>query len=253
MLDEGLTTWATWDLLGRMYGRDASAFDLAGLQVDAFELFRAGALRRGKDLPPPGQPAHAFDAGEYGPSVYGRSALVWETVARTYGRERFHRALGRYARAYRYRHPAPGELFGALETEYGPGFTERVLEPALMRGAHASVALEALRQHRGEQGWRSRIEGARKGGLALPTRVAVHPRNREPYFVRWRPADRGFDYRARDDALRAAEVDPGGRLLLDPSVLDNRVRSGSAPRSSHGLFAQLLLFAQTWLLGIVGP
>ena len=126
-MDEGLSEWATWDLLRH---RAAAVGGLNPLAV-----VRAAATK----LPTRSPVSSLKSAADYRPrqlgrAVYWQPALVLERIAETQGRERLLLAIGRYARHHRFGHPLPRDLFDAFDAEYGPGFSEEVLAPEL-RGA----------------------------------------------------------------------------------------------------------------------
>lgn len=238
MLDEGLTEWITGDLLRERHGEAASGIRILGLAIDGFELRRGFALR-GKQTPPPGRPAHAFRGSAYGRSVYGRTSTVLETVARTWGRSRFYRALGSYARSQRFGHPTPEDLFRAFDAEYGSWMSRRILRPALMDGAVGSH-----RVLRFEPGDTTRVVVQREG-LPLPSQVALR-RGGEVRRFAW-PTERARMELEVEGRWDEVEVDPDQHNLTDPERRDDA--RGARPRSP---FARFLSLVQ-WLLGAVGP
>jgi hypothetical protein len=252
MLDEGLTNWATWDLLGALHGRDRSAFGPPFPPIDGFELLRHFAFRMGPPTPPPARPVHAFtETNAYGRAIYGRVPVVFETVARAWGRPRLTRALGTYARRHRFAHPGPEDLYQAMDEVYGAGFAHRVLRPALHGGHDAAVRIASVRAERVDATTvRTTATAERTGRVGIPTRLAL-------LGTRTPPAPLAADRDAltalhRGPAPAAAAVDPDGHILLDASALDDaRIAEGThAPE--HALTARLLLLVQT-LLAAVGP
>jgi hypothetical protein len=244
MLDEGLTEWATGDLLEALHGRARSGVDVLGLRIDGFELRRALALR-GRVTPAPGNPVTAFrSSNDYGRAIYGRTAVENETVARTWGRARVHRALGHYARTQRYRHPRPDDLFASFEREYGAWMVRDVLRPALMLGGHSSVHVEAPRFDAGRT--RARLE---RRGVALPRQVTL----------RGPTGERELEWPMARDVLELDEggewtsvwVDRRAHALLDPDRRDD-ARASTEPEVPSGLFARALAFFQG-LVHAVGP
>lgn len=250
MLDEGLTQWATGELLGHLYGRRRSAVDWLGFELDFFEVMRVFALRMDGPTAPPGSPAHAFGRDEYGRSVYGQTSVVLETVRRVWGAERFERAIGLYAREQRFRHPTPADLFGAFDRVYWPGFSARILEPALMEGATADLRMVALRNRREGDVWMSEVQAQRSGGLPVPTWIELQNAERERVRVPW-PGDapRLHTTHAGESRIVLARVDPDAHVLVDPAVLDDVQRQQPA---EGGMFSRLLFLAQQ-LLGWAGP
>ena len=244
MLDEGITEWATGDLLESLHGRARSGIDVFGLRIDGFELRRALALRGGI-TPAPGNPVTAFrKSNDYGRAIYGRTAVVIETVARTWGRDRVHRALGHYARTQRFRHPRPDELFASFDREYGPWMSREVLRPALMLGGHSSVHASTPRIESG----RTRVRLERRG-VPLPRRV----------LLRGPDGARELDWPMAREVLELDEagtwtsvwIDRDAHALLDPDRRDD-ARSTEPPELPSGLFARTLAFLQP-LLQAVGP
>lgn len=244
MLDEGLTEWATGDLLETLHSRARSGLDLFGLRIDGFELRRALALR-GRVTPAPGNPVTAFrSSNDYGRAIYGRTAVVLETIARTWGRDRVHRALGHYARTQRFRHPTPEDLFASFEREHGAWMVRDVLRPALMAGAHSSVSAGTPRV----EGGRTRVRLEQRG-LRLPRRVEL----RGPAGVRelsW-PMERATLEVDQEGVWTSVWVDRHAHALLDPDRRDD-ARSVAPPEVPSGLFARALTFVQG-LLQAVGP
>jgi hypothetical protein len=252
MLDEGLANWATWDLLGALHGRHRSAFGPPFPPVDGFELLRHFALRMGPRTPPPARPVHAFPtAHDYARAVYGSVPVLLETVARTHGRGRLTRALGTYARRHRFAHPGPEDLYAAVDAEYGGGFSDRVLRPALEDGEDAAVQVASVRSERVDAHTIRTVAVARRtGGVAVPAQVELMGATVPPTRLPPDEAERTVVHRG-PNAVSAA-VDPQGHILLDPTVLDDaRAPRGQRP-PAHALTARLLLLVQTLLAGL-GP
>jgi hypothetical protein len=236
MLDEGLTQHATTRLLADVFGRERSLAALwlgpAGtLTVDYFELQRLASLRGG-DLPPPGSPAPAFDAREYGTSVYLRTAVVLETVRRTWGTERFDRALGAYARRYRFGHPEPRDLFGVFDEHYYVGFSRQVLEPALLRGESADTRIvRASSLPLGGGRHRTEVVVRRVGAVRVPVAIELRGEAGQRRRIAWRGAeDRLRVSHDGDFAVTHVVLDPDRHNLLDGNALDG-LRATDAARS----------------------
>lgn len=245
-LDEGLTQWATGDLLDAMYGERSSAIDVLGLRIGYFDTMRRWAMPPDRRIAPPFQPAYRFTETDYGRSVYGRTSIVLETIGRTWGKERLEAALGRYARESRFRHPTRRELYSAFDATYWPGFSDRVLAPALERGEDAEVELLSVRPLEGP---RYRIEAVRRGTLPVPITVRIVDEDGGVERHSWPSADERFDVQIESEAsLVEVAVDPGEHNLLDTSVEDNRWSAGD-----RGSVFSLVLFAFQHWLGAWGP
>ena len=187
--------------------------------------------RSGRPVPAPGLPAYAFDDTGYGRSVYLRTALVLETTRRSYGAARFDRALGHYARAQRFRHPTPDDLFASFDGVFGGGFSDRVLRPALMRGETADARLVRLSSVRNSAGaYLTEIEAQREGTLALPLWIELRGEHGERRRLPWAPGVPRYraSFTARTQ-FTAALLDPDRHNLLDANALDGTIAHRTAP------------------------
>ncbi|HZU84095.1 MAG TPA: M1 family metallopeptidase, partial [Polyangiaceae bacterium] len=133
MLDEGVNQFAEIDAMEKWRG-PGSLVDLAGLRVsDAAVQAVAGNLAAHDE--PVAQPADRFSSGAaYGRLVYARTASVLATLARVYGDEAVGRALGRYARRFRFEHPGPEQLASAFERELGAGAAQALRRALFEKG-----------------------------------------------------------------------------------------------------------------------
>lgn len=254
MLDEGITHWATLDALSAMHGEPRSYLGWGPVTLSAFEVLRATSVRARPEAPPPGRAAYAFSSmWDYGRSVYGRTPLVLETVRRTYGKRRFERALGSYARRYRFGHPVPDDLFRAFDEVYGAGFSARVLRPALMDGARASFRVSDVRSRLVRGRWVTDVSARRDGDLALDTWLSLRGHRGEIVRIPWPHDERVLRAtHAGGERVLSATVDPDRADLLDDSVTDDSMRVEDSPRPTRAIFSRILFVVQT-LLSLGGP
>lgn len=118
-LDEGLNSYAEQECLRAWLG-PGSASSLLSLGVGD-HVAQAVSSRRFVHDEAVGRRAGDFVLGQdYGGLVYGRTATVLETLARVWGKERMDRAMGVYARTFRYRHPTPEDLFAVIRDVVDP-------------------------------------------------------------------------------------------------------------------------------------
>ena len=243
MLDEGLAQWATGEL--------ARARGASGpFGIGFFDVMRFGAVPE-REVLPPAQPAYAFGSGDYGRLVYARTAVVLETIHRSWGRARFLRALQRYCREQRFQHPEPTDLFDAFDQEYWSGFSEAVLVPSLFNGAGASVEIASVHSRRHRDGYRTSIDGRRFGAVPIPVSVVLVDDQGGRQWITW-PGREQRLIREVDTSHRIVRVvvDPEGRNLLDPDPEDNRWRPR---RPQDGFFLTRLLATMQTLLASLGP
>jgi len=137
VLDEGLAEWLGLHLLRDRYGHASEwsvlgvqASQLLGVPLDAFDI-AAASFEMNHAVPSSLLAAHEIALDDLGHAMYLRPAIALEALANRHGRSRLLRALGSYARANRFGHVSPGYLYFALDAEYGAGFSDSQLIPAL--------------------------------------------------------------------------------------------------------------------------
>jgi hypothetical protein len=248
VLDEGLTEWASLDLMRSMFGPREGAL---GVTLDRFEVARLLSTRVAHATAP-GRAAYAYAPNEYGASVYARAALALETIRRSLGRARFDHALSLYATGQRFKHPTPRDLERAFDAAYGAGFALRTLRPLLFDGAASGVHLGRTRSTRDDRGYVTEVHARRSGTVSLPTWLALYsPYGKELRRVRF-PAQSESLVAAIETQERVARVvlDPDRALLVDDHVAD-QVAQLTEPGNATVL-AQWLAATQ-WLSSLVGP
>jgi aminopeptidase N len=130
-LDEGLAQWAALDFLRDYYQRPTMLSAKLGLTFGPFELLRAAYAARPHSAPSSLLPAERYTATTLAQAVYVRPALAIERIAERRGRSALTNAISRYARAQRFKHPTPKDLYVAFDTSLGSGWGSRTLFKAL--------------------------------------------------------------------------------------------------------------------------
>lgn len=275
-LDEGLNSYAEQEGM-RAWKGEGNVVHLMGLDVDDGELDGAWPGARVHDAPV-AQPAFAFPTGgHYAALVYERTAALFETVDRVYGKDKGARAMGRYARRCRFHHPTPEDLLASYEEVLGPE-VRAMLEEALfhegwvnfrVEGVHSSQVTsplgifdrdgkrETVKDHAGENsgpdydGW---VLVARQGTLVMPVTVELTLENGEKQRLGWD----GKDHTARlpfhgHSNIAFAVVDPDHAVLVDQDRLDDFMRASSAKPPSGRRVIERLFYAAQLLFGTVVP
>ena len=273
-LDEGMNSFAEQEGLGAWRGGGSGA-DLFGLRV-ANASFQAVISQRAAVDEPVAQPAFAFATGsDYGRLVYGRTASVFETVRRVWGDDATWRALGDYARRFRFRHPTPDDLLACYEREVGPE-ARAALRSALFERGWADYEVVAVSSHvrhaaagvfgdgpdkktvgvdtgrTGEhEGWALVV---RRGTLVLPVEVELVAEDGTRTRATWD----GHGDTARlpwkgSAPLAFAVVDPDHKVLLDQTFSNNFAAAPSAPRPSTRRSGERLLYWGEVLTSLIGP
>ena len=132
VLDEGLCEFATGLVFDELYG-EPSLFRLGPIGFSFWSMQRAFSNLE-RDRGPILRAADAFDGFDtYANVIYRRGSATFEIVHRQHPRE-LDRALARYARDQRFRHPTHEDLYAALRTEpaLAPALDQQIV-PAFER------------------------------------------------------------------------------------------------------------------------
>jgi hypothetical protein len=273
-LDEGLTTYAETRVMRELLG-PASGFRAPGLSVSDLAYLRGISADAGHD-DVVARPAADFPSfRQIGALVYARTGIILETLGRVFGEAPLARALGRYARRYRFDHPGPKHLVAVVREVMGDEPAD-FLAAALFEGATVDFVVKDLQSvpARPAAGVFDRAEGRETkdapepsgSGQRFASRALVyrHGALRVPVDVELRFADgsrqrKHWDGRGRFAAIDAtstsrmvaAIVDPDDAVLLDDDLTNNR-----ALTSGSGTAARVVergLYAAELALGVLGP
>ena len=264
-LDEGLNEAAEVDAMGRWRGA-GSYLDVLGLKVSdaAIQAFDGNARAHDE---PVAQPASSFTTGgNYGGLVYGRTATLVETMRRVYGDEPVGRALGRYARLYRFQHPGPEQLLAVFEEVLGTRVAG-MMRSALFDEGWVDFAVEQVRTRESTRpagifdtgGKREKSAGGksdnggsensvlvrRRGTLVLPVDIALTMADGTTRIEHWDGEDEAKRFAWHDtQALRGVVVDPDERVLLDPNRQNNSATAEGEGGGAERTFERALYFMQ---------
>lgn len=250
VLDEGLTEWAAIDLLRTMHG-DARSLTSFG-PISRFEAERLFTFAQARPSVPARWPVDAYTQGEYGRTMYTRSAIALESIRRSYGKERFDRALSFYARTQRFGHPTPRELALSFDKIYGDGFASHVLLPLLLDGQTSAVHLAEARCERRKGRFLTHVRARRSGTVSLPTWIALYDQQgRELARRRFSASQDHVDLQLETQtAVARVVIDPDRALLLDADVRDQVATLEEPPHV--GATTHLIALLQN-VLTWVGP
>ncbi|HVU05376.1 MAG TPA: M1 family metallopeptidase [Polyangiaceae bacterium] len=270
-LDEGLTTFAESSAMEALLG-PGNGFRAPGLDVDGRAHLRGLAASAGHD-DVVARPAPEFSSfHEIGALVYARTDTILATVARVYGAPLLDRALGRYARRYRFEHPGPKHLVAVVREVMGDEPAD-FLARALFEGGTVDFVADSVTSLRarakagvfdGPSGrttepapakepdrYIGRVLVYRHGTLRVPVDVELRFEDGSRERRRWDGMERFRSFECEGPSrLVAAVVDPDLAVLLDDDLSNNAVRSG--PGSTARL-VERALYASELALGSLGP
>ncbi len=275
-LDEGMNSYAEQDGLREWLGA-GNVVDLFGLTVSDANLDATWPGWRVHDAPV-AQPAFEFPSGgHYGALVYARTAAIFETVDRVYGRDAGARAIGRYARRARFRHPTPEDLLASYEEVLGPD-VRAMLDEALFHKGWVDFRVESIHTPRvapalgifDRDGKRETVKpseapaGAggeydgfvlvsRQGTLVLPVDVELTLKDGTTRRIHW--DGKGTEVSRENTWARLpfrgnspvafAVVDPDHAVLVDQDPTNNFARAaGAEPPPSARVSERLTYWAQ---------
>lgn len=268
-LDEGLNSYAEHSSLTARYGL-GSAFDGLGLQVANEAVSRAVAAARGVDEPIAQGAGDFFSFRSLGAIVYSRTATLFSTLERVYGKHNLDLALADYAAFARFRHPEPQHLLDAVRGRLGEGAAKNLQRALFERASvdylvrdvqsaasdpHAGVFDEASGRRtvprsevRPPAHWVGHAVVLRHGTLELPVQIELtfddgHRERRD-----WNGEGSRYTVSYEGPArLVGVTIDPDRHVLLDDDLTNNAASSEDqgAPRS----FERLLYWSELLLGG----
>lgn len=269
-LDEGLNSYAELVAMREHYG-ESSLVALPSLSINRRSVMRAAAASYGED-DVVGRPAAAFpNFRAMGALVYARTATIMDTLAGVYGRANVERALGRYMRYYRFKHPGPRHFVAAMREVLGDEASQNLERALFERGrvdyTIRSVESQKTRKSAGifDDGGRHTVSSGdppehdytgralvyRHGDLKFPVQVLLVAQDGSRSVQDWdgRSAWVEIQYHG-SSPLAYAVVDPESRIGLDTNPLNNAARNASTPASRS---RERLTYAAQLLLGVTAP
>ena len=270
-LDEGVNSYAEAEGLGVLRG-PGSMVDLFGLHLSDESFGAVLSAKRAVDAPV-AQPAYAFTGPDYGALVYERTAAIFATIDHVYGKELGAKAIGRYARRARFRHPVPDDLLTSYEEVLGPD-VRATLHEALFAKGWVDYRVETVQSTKvgakagvfDRDGKRETVAAAsgkeddyegwalvyRHGTLRFPVDVEFVLEDGTTQRTVW-DGEGDFarvPYRG-SLPLKGAVVDPDHKVLVDRTFTNNfAMATGTGPTKrtfERALFGSELLFS------VVGP
>ena len=272
-LDEGVNSYAEVEAMEAL-APGASAFRGLGLSVGIAALNRVPASEAEANARVAQAASDFATGGDYGSLVYNRTATILTTLANVYGPDEMRRAVGRYARRYRFQHPGPGDLIQAVREIVGEDAAEQLRVALFERGTVDYTVVELTSEPdeptRGivgdpaapsvpapvaagahGSGYRGSALVRRRGALRFPVDVDFIGEDGTVERVRW-PAQESaarLPWHGKSKLARAV-IDPEHRVLLDDDLGNNAKPRGS---SLSGALVDRLGFATAALLGGVMP
>jgi aminopeptidase N len=270
-LDEGINSYAETEAL-RAWKGPGSVVDFFGLRVGDVEA-QAEHARHFDHDEKVAQGAAAFATGSsYGALVYNRTAALLETIARAYGKAKMDRALGVYARRFRFQHPTPNDLIATVASEIGTDAAEDLRVGLFEKGwvdfaitqvsSHASHGAAGMFDRNGKRETISpsstttpnQYDGSvlvvRRGTLQFPVEIELVAADGTKSRVTWNGEAESYRVPySGSSPLRAAIVDPDDRILLDDHP-DNNFATAAGQESAGA--PRVLDRAIYWAMALLG-
>ena len=274
-LDEGLNQYAENEAMTAWKGK-GSGIDFAGLKIGDVEAQGVRSRQLGHDETI-AKGAGAFATGNaYGALVYSRTAVLLETIARTYGKAKMDRALGVYTRRFRFKHPTPDDLITTVRDEIGAGAADNLRAGLFDKGwvdytitqmsSHPSRAPAGMFDRDGKRetispdkttranrydGW---VLVVRRGTLRFPVEVELIATDGSRTRVKWDGEQESYRIPySGSAALRSAIVDPDDRVLIDDDPTNNFAVVPGHPIEGAPRTLERGMFWAATLLGGLAP
>ncbi|HEY6078104.1 MAG TPA: M1 family aminopeptidase, partial [Polyangiaceae bacterium] len=268
-LDEGLTSYAEQSALALRYGA-GSAFSGFGLSLASEALSRTFSAARGSDEPIAQGAADFVSFRSLGAIVYSRTATLFATLERVYGKPALDQALADYAASARFNYPEPAQLVHAVRGRLGES-AARNLERALFERGNVDYLVRdvqsapsdpragvfdessgrrtvARSELRPPAHWAGHAVVLRHGSLELPVQIQLDFEDGSRQRRDWDGAGARYVVRYEGPSrLVGVTVDPERRVLLDDDLTNNA--DSSTPQGAPRALERLLYWAELALAG----
>lgn len=241
-LDEGMTEYSAVRLLTRLYGPGRSLFDsrvvsLGSLDTRRLEYFLSPGV-------PMYGPAWEFETMEYVIATYSKPALSLLTLERTLGEETMLELMSTYYQRHRFGHPTT-EDFRTVAQEVTGQELDWFFDGLVYGDEVVNYRVAELEPRS--------VTVAREGELAVPTEVLVTFEDGTTVLEPWDGSQEEQTFAYPDGpAVRSAEVDPEGRVLVDLRWADNGLSRQVYVADWLAVAARLVYYVQNAMLALGG-
>ena len=250
MLDEGIAEYTTGRVLTEWFGPGREMFDGLGLSF-GYNAFEGGFSGGIDDAIPVASGSSQFPSyRDYGDHVYRRTAAVFASAERLFGRTRVDHALANYALNARFAHPTPTMLFDSVGKSDAP--IAVFLRRALVADGALDDAIASVSSRPSAQGWTTSIDVRHAGALDAPRTLAVE-------FADGSTRSRSIVGRSEtlsvlsNTPALAARIDPIAPLPIDRNRLDDARLANAARAPSDVAITARFAFWLEVLFRMVGP
>jgi aminopeptidase N len=238
-LDEGFADYATTRVLAEMFGPHRSMVEVGPFRLGYEAIHRAQfllvAVKQPLDYPSWEYP----DFLAYGATVYSKGTLTLFTLERSFGADRFLPAMKQHFDRWRWRHPTAADLQQSLEAGLGTNL-DAYFQPLVYGTGVVEYAVGDVRP--GE----AVVE--RHGDVRLPVEIQTTYADGRVERTTWTGVGDKLDLEAKGGEIRQVQLDPDGKLSVEPTRLDDGREVAPSPLPLMTLAARLLGLMQTALL-----
>jgi aminopeptidase N len=210
-LDEGFTDYSGVRVMDAVYGPGASFLRSRNLRVGAADVRRAQYL--GNPRVPMYGRAWDFGPMEYGIAAYAKPVIALRTLEGVLGEEMMLKVMSTFFQRYRFAHPTT-EDFRTVAEEVSGQDLAWFFDGLVYGDGVLNYAVTDLGEHS--------VTVSRQGELRIPTELLVTfaggAEVREPWAGY--ETEKTFVYDGHP-AIRSAEIDPEGKLVVDLQWSDN--------------------------------
>jgi aminopeptidase N len=195
-------------------------------------------------------------------AVYETTPLVLQTIRNVCGEGNFDRALGEYARAYRFEHPTREDFFATLSKYLTPACSQ-LARTLLTESPDYDAYIDGIEAQKSPKGFENTVWLAARGRAQIPQRVELkfEDGHRESQIVTL-----GASARITADGpsrIESAWIDPDFAVVIDRdrtnnarsvvAVIDQSVRRPAVSARAPARLTQMIGTLVSILLRGVGP
>jgi len=250
-LDEGFTTYATQKILSETYGLHESLSTSLNILMGAMDGHKKSYMRRAEVIMTM-KPSWDFKPGTYGVSVYGKPALMLQTLENYLGSTCMDSIMSTYIQRWKFKHPRTADFLEIVQ-EISNRDMHWFFEQALFDSVVLDYAVSSIQQKRDSSGvlLRTDILLRRLGNFIFPVEIeyvfADGLRARE----HWDGIDSTTVISVEGpDPVVSAQVDPGQKIWLDVNWTNNSFTLKDNPRAFYRHWLKSLKLYQQFLISV---
>ena len=257
-LDEGFTSYATLNVMNKLFGLHTSLSTFLNIDRGELDSYRKAYINR-PNLDFVVKPSWDFKLGGYGTFSYDKPALFLKTMENYLGEKTMSRVLREYLARWKFKHPLTGDFLQVVQ-DVAPDIPENYFDQALYGTDVLDYSVESVSCKKVAEPsendtiasqYQCTINVRRRGSFVFPVEIAAIFADGDTVLVSWDGKD---PYKVvtliHSAKIKAATVDPQQKIWLDVNWTNNSRTMGEEELASRRHWLQALKLVQQMFVSV---